>query len=358
MGLCGSSEAAPDAGIDLKIDSELKQEKVQAEKEIRVLLLGPGESGKSTVFKQMVINFGSGFTDEQRQNFAPIASQNVFGCFKTLLMNRDMIASLDSEAKISEENHVFVAKITSSSEDRHEDLPVDIIEAMEQLWKDPGFQKMLSFRLKYHIPESVEYFMPRIREIATAEYIPSNEDLLRMRARTTGISESEFVFEKTHFKIVDVGGQRSERKKWIKAFDNVNAVLFVAAIGEYDQMTWEDESANRMQEALQVFDTIVNEPVFAQIPIMLFLNKTDVFERKIPTTSLSVCFSDWDTRNDGNMDAAYSFIENKFRSKAQDSSREIYIHRTTATNAENIMKIWRVVSLIIIRKNLASTGLL
>lgn len=42
------------------------------------------------------------------------------------------------------------------------------------------------------------------------------------------------------FRIVDVGGQRSERRKWISAFDNVNAVIFFAAISEYDQVMAED----------------------------------------------------------------------------------------------------------------------
>jgi len=40
-----------------------------------------------------------------------------------------------------------------------------------------------------------------------------------------------------------VGGQRSERKKWIHVFDNIQAVLFLAAIGDYDQALVEDRSA-------------------------------------------------------------------------------------------------------------------
>lgn len=38
----------------------------------------------------------------------------------------------------------------------------------------------------------------------------------------------------------DVSGQRSQRRKWIHIFDDVNAIIFVAAISEYDQYLRED----------------------------------------------------------------------------------------------------------------------
>ena len=39
----------------------------------------------------------------------------------------------------------------------------------------------------------------------------------------------------THDRMVDVGGQRSERRKWIHCFDHVTSVMFLVAISEYDQ---------------------------------------------------------------------------------------------------------------------------
>ena len=38
--------------------------------------------------------------------------------------------------------------------------------------------------------------------------------------------------------MIDVGGQRSERRKWIHAFEGVKAVIFLTAINEYDQVWW------------------------------------------------------------------------------------------------------------------------
>lgn len=48
------------------------------------------------------------------------------------------------------------------------------------------------------------------------------------------------------YKIFDVGGQRSERKKWIHCFENVTALVFLVSLSEYDQMLYEDESVVRV----------------------------------------------------------------------------------------------------------------
>lgn len=68
----------------------------------------------------------------------------------------------------------------------------------------------------------------------------------------------------------DVGGQRSERKKWIHCFENVTAIIFLAAISEYDSTLVEDENVNRMMEALTLFDTICNSRWFQKTSIICF----------------------------------------------------------------------------------------
>ncbi|CAN0403236.1 unnamed protein product, partial [Hapterophycus canaliculatus] len=79
----------------------------------------------------------------------------------------------------------------------------------------------------------------------------------------------------------DVGGQRNERKKWIHCFDNVTAVIFVAALSEYDQCLFEDASTNRMIEAMDLFNEICNNRFFSESSMILFLNKKDLFAEKI-----------------------------------------------------------------------------
>lgn len=74
------------------------------------------------------------------------------------------------------------------------------------------------------------------------EYMPTEQDILRTRVKTTGIVEVHFSFKNLNFKLFDVGGQRSERKKWIHCFEDVTAIIFCVAMSEYDQVLHEDET--------------------------------------------------------------------------------------------------------------------
>ena len=131
------------------------------------------------------------------------------------------------------------------------------MRAIGALWQDAGIQSVYHRRTEFQCNDSTEYFFTRLAEIGAPGYVPSAQDILRSRVRTTGIVETSFLVEGNTFKMYDVGGQRNERKKWIHCFENVTAVLFVAAISEYDQKLFEDESQNRMSEALSLFEEIV-----------------------------------------------------------------------------------------------------
>jgi guanine nucleotide-binding protein subunit alpha len=82
--------------------------------------------------------------------------------------------------------------------------------------------------------------MEDLDRVFARDYLPSDQDILRTRLRTTGISETIFDLGNLTYRMFDVGGQRSERKKWIHIFDNVQVVLFLAAISGYDQGLLED----------------------------------------------------------------------------------------------------------------------
>ena len=129
--------------------------------------------------------------------------------------------------------------------------------------------------------------------IGDPHYVPTDQDVLRSRVKTTGITETTFNIGELTYRMFDVGGQRSERKKWIHCFENVTAVIFMVAISEYDQLLMEDESVNRMDEALTLFDSICNSRWFEKTSILLFLNKTDLFRQKLKTTPLNQYFKDY-----------------------------------------------------------------
>jgi hypothetical protein len=53
--------------------------------------------------------------------------------------------------------------------------------------------------------------------------------------------------------MVDVGGQRSERRKWIHCFENVTSIMFLAALSEYDQVLVESDNEVNKTNFLQLF---------------------------------------------------------------------------------------------------------
>jgi len=83
-------------------------------------------------------------------------------------------------------------------------------------------------------------YLNSLERLSQSDYIPTQQDVLRTRVRTTGILESTFTLKKHKFRIVDIGGQRSERRKWIHCFEGVTAVIFVSALNEYDLFLEED----------------------------------------------------------------------------------------------------------------------
>ena len=142
-------------------------------------------------------------------------------------------------------------------------------------------------------------FFTQANRIATSNYLPSNEDVLRARAKTTAITETRFSMGQLSIHMVDVGGQRSERKKWIHNFESVTSIIFCTALSEYDQVLLEEKNQvckqiivsqvptnqrpqNRMAESLVLFESVINSRWFLRTSIILFLNKIDVFKGKLP----------------------------------------------------------------------------
>ena len=123
-----------------------------------------------------------------------------------------------------------------------ETLPGDIADALKSLWKDPGVREAVSRSREFQLNDSATYYFNSLDRMASAAYIPTDQDILRSRVKTTGITETTFKVGELTYKLFDVGGQRSERKKWIHCFENVTALVFLVSLSEYDQMLYEDES--------------------------------------------------------------------------------------------------------------------
>lgn len=357
MGLCGSSNAAQTPAEQAKrkeehesnahIQSMLNKSSTQDKQLNKLLLLGAGESGKSTLFKQMITIYGKGFDVKERETYRPIIHNNIIVSIKTLAREcheRGPVAANNQQALAFVEKEL---KVDAS-------ISVEIGNIIAQLWADAGIQKTYSQRASYQLTDSAAYFFDRVKEVSLPDYLPTQQDVLRSRVRTTGIVENDFVIEGNKFKMFDVGGQRNERKKWIHCFENVTAVMFVAAISEYDQMLYEDESTNRVVEALDLFEEICNLKWFQKTSIILFLNKRDLFAEKIKTSPLNKWFPAYTGSN--SYDSACQFMKEQFESK-NHQDKSIYTHLCCATDTTNVQAVFNAVKDIIIRKSLEEVGM-
>merc|ERR1712194_150284 len=160
------------------------------------------------------------------------------------------------------------------------------------------------------------------------------------------------------FEVTDVGGQRAERRKWIGCFDNVDGLIFVAGLSEYDQTLAEAKRQNRMKEALDLFKFNANDNVFAKSGILLFLNKRDLFEEKILTSHIAdqKHFSDY-VGPDRDYHAGIEYFKKKFNEcVGENSNKEIFTHVTCATDTNAMEAVLGAARLMIIKQNLANGG--
>jgi len=326
----------------------MQTDNTQEQQVNKLLLLGAGESGKSTLFKQMITLYGKGFSEADRQNYLPIIANNIITAMKTLCKHS---ATFGAVAPSNEPFKVYVENELKGDEELNPDIAVKVAA----LWADEGIQATYNNRTHFQLTDSSKYFFDKVKTIAGDGYTPTEQDVLRSRVRTTGIVENEFEIDHNKFKMFDVGGQRNERKKWIHCFESVTAVLFVAAISEYDQVLYEDENTNRMVEALNLFEEICNSRWFRDTSIILFLNKRDIFAEKVTKVPLTVCFPDYD--GDNSYLHACEYIKESFESRNRNKEKQIYTHITCATDTDNIAAVFNAVKDIIIRQSLNDAGL-
>jgi len=282
------------------------------------------------VFKQMkIIQDNGGFTEEELLGFRHVVHANCISQMRVLVQ-----AAARARQQFEHPENVKLAQQLLQLPQAGNVWTPEIGLAIKKLWADKGIQQIyLNGGQHYTLNDTADYFFSNIDRFLQPDYVPSQDDVLRVRVRSTGIEEAEFVFDKMTFKVVDVGGQRSERRKWIHCFDCVTSVLFCAALSAYDQTLREDSSVNRMEEALNLFEDVANSNCFDSASIILFLNKTDLFQEKIKRVDLRCCFDNYSGGND--FEKACAFIEARFRERVANGN-SIYVHFTCAINTENI----------------------
>jgi len=232
------------------------------------------------------------------------------------------------------------------------------------LWNECSpIRRMYEHRNKICVPDSTAYFVKEIDRISQSNYSPSNDDIIRVRYRTAGMTEKEFRIQDAIFKVHDVGGQRSERKKWIHLFDGVTAILFVVSLTCYDEVPFEEVSdldadlstANNMIESVQVFQDTLAFRCFEKTGVILFFNKSDLMEEKVRRVPITVAFPKY--RGAQEYKPSVQYIQDYFMNLNKNPEREMFAHVTTATDAANVEKVFNDVQQCVVNWSLKIAGL-
>uniref|UniRef100_A0ABI7XRG4 Guanine nucleotide-binding protein subunit alpha n=1 Tax=Felis catus TaxID=9685 RepID=A0ABI7XRG4_FELCA len=377
MACCLSEEAKEARRINDEIERQLRRDKRDARRELKLLLLGTGESGKSTFIKQMRIIHGSGYSDEDKRGFTKLVYQNIFTAMQAMIRAMDTL-KIPYKYEHNKAHAQLVREVDVEKVSAFENPYVD---AIKSLWNDPGIQECYDRRREYQLSDSTKYYLNDLDRVADPAYLPTQQDVLRVRVPTTGIIEYPFDLQSVIFRMVDVGGQRSERRKWIHCFENVTSIMFLVALSEYDQVLVESDNENRMEESKALFRTIITYPWFQNSSVILFLNKKDLLEEKIMYSHLVDYFPEYDAGSCLSMEREHSFVTTTHALKSlypgpqrdaqaarefilkmfvdlnPDSDKIIYSHFTCATDTENIRFVFAAVKDTILQLNLKEYNL-
>jgi len=245
------------------------------------------------------------------------------------------------------------------------DLDPGTAEQITTLWQNKSVQAIFAKSQNANIQGGMagaKYYFDNAKRFAAPNFVPTREDTFMARRKTVGIVETHFEYEKSMFTLVDVGGQRSERKKWLHCFNSVTAVIFLTAINEYDMVLEEDTSTNRLLESLKLWKALTSSQFFKGTPFILFLNKSDLFQEKIQKIPLGDIFSDFDQvasspefSSYNTYEKSWQYVLKQFRSHFEGYT--FYPHLTNALDTELCKKVFSVVQETVVRETLKMSSL-
>ncbi|XP_034080315.1 guanine nucleotide-binding protein subunit alpha-13-like [Gymnodraco acuticeps] len=256
-----------------EIDKCIHRDKTYVKRLVKILLLGAGESGKSTFLKQMRIIHGQDFDQKAKEEFRATVFSNVIKGIRVLV---------DARQKLR-------IPWGNSSNQRHGDT-------------------MMAFDTRSLMAHGHGMVEPKV----FLHYLPSIRALW-----------------------ADQGIQN--------AYDRRR---------EFQLVLMEDRQTNRLSESLNIFETIVNNRVFSNVSIILFLNKTDLLEEKVKQVSIKDYFPEFSGEPSSLADVQRFLVECFRKKRRENQQKPLYHHFTTAINTENIRLVFRDVKDTILHDNI------
>ena len=205
MGCCVSAEEADGKRRNDEIENQLKRDRMLMRNEVKMLLLGAGESGKSTILKQMKLIHDNGYSIDERESFREIIFSNTVQSMRVIL---EAMEAMDIPLQDARNSYQVQVILSLPNQLEGETLPHEVSVAIKSLWYDPGVQMCFNRSREYQLNDSAKYYFDSIDRIAQQDYVPNDQDVLRSRVKTTGITETTFHIGELTYRMFDVGGQK------------------------------------------------------------------------------------------------------------------------------------------------------
>ena len=377
--------------VNKTIDEETEKYALDEQLKYKLLLLGVEDSGKSALLRQIRLLHGDCYDQSELLAIKPQLIQNVIEAMQTIAIHTNTLSD--------EETETIRRRIISTNIN---DNPLqlftqELYEDFVKLLSDPQIQRTMKYKNdgRFEIIDTAEYLLENMHKYCIPDYIPTFTDMIHSRKTTTNINKVRFAFQDNAgsieevYEIFEMDPQKTAYRKWMHFFDNTTAIIFVASLSGYNQyklgrsecmlisgyirISNEFEffppelsglieqycSANEMQKSIQLFGDIINLNVFKETHIILFLNKSDVFDQKIGKYPVRDHFEDFD--GEEATDDAIQFFKRKFRNQRRNSQNYlggIHFHITCATDTSCIKKMFESCRTIIIKDELLKQGFL
>ncbi|KAH9280388.1 Guanine nucleotide-binding protein subunit alpha-12 [Echinococcus granulosus] len=323
-----------------RIDKRIRKRNKKVLKPLvqKILLLGTGESGKSTFLKQMRIITGKSFTNFELETFKSVIYDNIYKGVLYLLQARSTLgiawaASGGEPAVAAErlEEHFRRTRALHRERTLHcsgvpawsEEEFLELAPLFYAIWADSSIRATFDQRNRFiteGFSENTRYYLNRLHQIAIPNYIPTKEDIVWSRRPTDSIIEEEIMVHGTPLIFVDVGGQTKERRKWCQTFTDMISILFLVGSSHYDELYLDrvtGECRNKLREAMTVFEGLINLDTFRRVSIIIFFNKTDLLKEKIEAhvSGIRAHFQEFpDDADEFNLVSVQNFLVESFAS--------------------------------------------
>ncbi|CAF92302.1 unnamed protein product [Tetraodon nigroviridis] len=334
-----------------KIERQLQKERQAYKATHRLLLLGAGESGKSTIVKQMRILHVDGFNAEEKQQKIQDIRKNVKDAIVTIISAMSMLTPPVALGNPGNQFRVdYIKSIAPLSDFEYTE---EFFEHAQNLWEDDGVKACFERSNEYQLIDCAKYFLDRLDSVRRTDYTPTDQDLLRCRVLTSGIFETRFQVDKVKLPV-----SSTPKASWEL---NVTAIIFVAASSSYNMVIREDNSTNRLAKSL------VDR-------LQIHLDQQDVLADKILAgkSKLEDYFPEYtnyqvpaeavpDADEDPQVTRAKFFIRDEFlriSTASGDGKHYCYPHFTCAVDTENIRRVFNDCRDIIQRMHLRQYELL